>query len=255
MANESDSVNTGNSIQKTVWDWVKSIWKFFWDIVRSVFTTLRAFIFLFSKTFSILVPSAALTSGLDDKYNKTLAKQLSELVKKLELEDEQKQVILNNWIEQLEWTNSRATRERDANELIRWWQIILGILIPVLANRQDLIFLGVPGPALAGIAGVFVAVLTAIAQFRRPEERWRHYRVITEHYLTTIWNFITLSSDDYKDTSDHKGAFKIFDKQMMSVRNEDLTKFFGEVVPSNAYAELNKRIEEMQIQLAKSPEV
>ncbi|MBZ0309231.1 MAG: hypothetical protein K8I82_24410 [Anaerolineae bacterium] len=62
------------------------------------------------------------------------------------------------------WTNNRATRERDANEMIRWWQIILGVLIPLLINLGDteFLYLGISCQTVASAAGIYVAILTAL---------------------------------------------------------------------------------------------
>ena len=156
-----------NSVVSTV--------KFVWELFRTFILTVRALLFTFFKTFYVMLPSPAHTSMQDDEYNKKLQRQLTDLVSKLDLEPYQCDAINQNWLGQMAWANNRATRERDANELIRWWQIILGVLIPVLINTvppaswsPDL-FRGI-----ASFAGIFVAILTAVYQFRRPEERWRH---------------------------------------------------------------------------------
>jgi hypothetical protein len=174
----------------------------------------------------------------DDEYNKRLQKELSDLVDGLKLDPYQRDAVTKNWLGQMSWANNRATRERDANELIRWWQIILGVLIPVLINTAppaawspDL-FRGI-----ASFAGIFVAILTAVYQFRRPEERWRHYRILAERYQNELWNFVTLAGETYKqyqgDPEGHKKAFTEFHERMTKLKEEDITKFFGEVVASS----------------------
>lgn len=208
-----------------------NIVRFFWNVIRTVALTLRAIIFLVLKTPYMLIPSAAHTSAQDETYNDELRGQLTGLVLELDLDPLQKKVIIENWISQINWTNNRATRERDANELIRWWQIILGVLIPVIVNISPDVISQQAISLTVSLAGIFVAVLTAINQFRRPEERWRHYRVITERYQKELWNYITLSGDAYTEFSDHRAGYKVFNKRMGAIRQEDLTKFFAEVVP------------------------
>lgn len=224
---EAQQSDWGQKTQKFIWD----VLKFIWELIKTFFLTLRALLFLIIKTPYMLVPSSAHTSLEDDRYNKQLSSTLSGIVDDLEgLSQPERKVITENWIGQIKWTENRATRERDANELIRWWQIILGVLIPVLANidiaNREL---------LISAAGIFVAILTAIAQFRRPEERWRHYRLINERYLSELWQFVALSGvyQEFRDdeTRRHKAAFPVFDACMTAIRTEDLTKFFNEVVP------------------------
>ena len=219
---------------------IMNIVRFFWNVIRTIALTLQAVIFLVLKTPYMLIPSAAHTSAQDETYNSELRGQLTGLVLELDLDPLQKKVIIENWISQINWTNNRATRERDANELIRWWQIILGVLIPVIVNVQINF---IDTNLFVSLAGIFVAVLTAINQFRRPEERWRHYRVITERYQKELWNYITLSGEAYVEFSDHRAGYKLFNRRMSAIRQEDLTKFFAEVVPPTR-SENDNEIEE-----------
>ncbi len=202
-----------------------SIVQFFWEIISQIFSTLRAILVLLIQTPAVLLPSVAQTSSKDDEYNQELNKRLRALADELGLDSQQKKTIQDNWLGQIDWTNKRATRERNANELIRWWQIVLGVLIPVLVGMDSS-----EARTLASIAGIFVAVLTAIYQFRRPEERWQHYRAINERYLAEYWNFIVLSEDVYKDVPDHKAAFQRFNARMNEIKREEVSKFFSTVV-------------------------
>lgn len=223
-----------------LWARLVDVVSFIWEVVKTFIYTLRALLFMIFKTFYVMLPSPAHTSMQDDTYNQKLQDQISVLVDKIELDETQREVLKKNWLEQMSWANGRATRERDANELIRWWQIILGVLIPVLINTQipetaPAWLQAVNPAAIASLAGIFVAVLTAVYQFRRPEERWRHYRILTEKYQNEIWNFITLSGEVYqpfRETRDHKEAFHKFHERMMALKEDDVTKFFGEVVTS-----------------------
>jgi predicted CopG family antitoxin len=210
--------------------------KFIFSMFKTLILTARALLFTVVKIFYVILPSPAHTSMEDDEYNRQLQRELSELIDDLELEIYQQEAINKNWLGQMAWTNKRATRERDANELIRWWQIILGVLIPVLINMPDPDDLKV-FTTIASLSGIFVAILTAVYQFRRPEERWRHYRILTERYQNELWNFITLSGDVYEEankTKDHKKAFAEFHERMTNLKEEDITKFFGEVVASSS---------------------
>lgn len=255
---------------KTIWatlpKWFQALILFFWEIVERLFTTVRSLVFLILDTVLMILPSAALTSRRDDEgYITKLKSEMTETVNNLSLDPTDKEIILKNWLPQLVWTNNRANRERNANELIRWWQIILGVLIPVLNSNPDAT---IPIPNTEGISftiivsyiGVFVAILTAIAQFRRPEERWRHYRRVTENYQGEMWDFVTLSNDAYVDEkgskiTNHRKAFKIFNQRMSKIRQDDLANFFGETNTASKQLdieELKKQIdayEDLQIRI------
>jgi hypothetical protein len=248
MSQPNNTQNTTEqNTNRTVWSqlpkWFQDLITFFWEIIRRIFTAIRSLFFLLVDTFTMVLPSVALTSRRDDDaYLKSMRVELTAVINDLKLNKDQKEIILKNWLEQYIWSNNRANRERNANELIRWWQIILGVLIPVLTTpiafgaysegglssvfgqSQSLI-----GVQIGSILGVFVAVLTAIGQFRRPEERWRHYRILAENYLMELWDYITLSGEDYKNFKEHHEGFKVFNQRMTKLRRDDVSTFFAEV--------------------------
>ena len=230
------------SIVTSLWLAIRTVANYIWDIIQSIFQAFKALLFLIFNTFTTLLPSAAFTTVNDDTYNKALIKKLEDLIMELPLDKHTQKIIVSNWLEQLGWTNGRATRERNANELIRWWQIILGVLIPVIANSQSnpetglitIIGIGLSKDVTVSTLGIFVAILTAVAQFRRPEERWRHYRLTTESYLNEIWAFISLSGKEYGPFTTHEDqAVKHFHDRMSQIRQEDTNKFFGEIFNEN----------------------
>lgn len=244
MSDDTQTTTNDQNVQKQAPGWVRAFnsppVKFVVDILIVFFKTIRSFIYLIVKTPYTLLPSAAHTTMDDKVYNDELAQQLREQIDLLgdDLSRTQKTIIQENWIEQIRWTNDRANRERDANELIRWWLIILGVLIPVLnaAGGTSFIF-GLPHTTIVSIAGVLVAFLTAIAQFRRPEDRWRHYRMVSERYQNELWNYITLSGESYAakegEPLTHATAFNTFHGRMTQIKQEDVNKFFGEVIQNN----------------------
>ncbi len=216
-----------------LWTQIKAVVGFFWGIIQNIAITIRAAIFLFVNTPSVLLPSVVHTTLADERYNRWLIDQLTRVSQEMDLDPIQKEVLVENWINQIDWVSKRANRERDANELIRWWQIILGVLIPVLIQ------IGLAD--LASLSGVFVAVITAVHQFRRPEDRWRHYRMLTERYQIEFWSFVTRSDPEYTDKT-HKEAFHIFNERMNELKREELAKFFGEVVPPSAGSAVEERV-------------
>jgi archaellum biogenesis protein FlaJ (TadC family) len=227
--------------QRTFWstlpNWLQALVLFFWEIVERIFTTIRSLVFLLLDTVLMILPSVALTSRRDDEeYSRKIRDQMTKIIQELNLDKSQERIILQNWMGQIGWTNNRATRERNANELIRWWQIILGVLIPVLNSlgpTETVFGTQLAVTTVVSFIGVFVAILTAIAQFRRPEERWRHYRRVTENYQGEMWDFIALSGEIYVTESgqritSHREAFTVFNQRMSKIRQDDLANFFGE---------------------------
>ncbi len=157
---DQQAAQTENNLTRYLWNPLRGFVSFFWEIIKNIGYMLRATVFLFINTLPVLLPSVVHTTSADTEYNKWLSNQLKEIAKALDLDLLQQKIINENWISQMNWVENRATRERNANELIRWWQIILGVLIPV--------FIQVGLETVASLAGVFVAVITAVHQFPPP---------------------------------------------------------------------------------------
>jgi uncharacterized membrane protein len=85
---------------------------------------------------------------------------------------------------------------------------------------------------VASLAGALVTVLTAMQQFRRPEERWHHYRKLTERMQAEYWAFVNMDEEIYKgvlydeqkkpksrkDKAVRSAAFQVFHERMTRLR-------------------------------------
>jgi hypothetical protein len=107
--------------------------------------------------------------------------------------------------------------------------------------------------------GIFVAFLTGISQFRRPDENWRHYRILSENYQNELWDFITLSGENYRKVDQttntvskiltYDEAFTVFHQRMTRLRKEDVSSFFKETASNSrprTIEELKKEMLELQ---------
>lgn len=216
-------------------------------LTASLLQSVKYIVFLITNTTRLIMPSPIVsTQRSDDTYISETSKTFKEILDNkntaalqadgktqyvVDVDDTQRDIILKNWLPQIEWTNNRANRERDANELISWWQLVIGALIPFVATVQGPIIFGIYGTTIVAVLGIFVTILTGLIRFRRPEERWKHYRRLTEDYQRELWNFISLNDPDYKD-SDHKAAFAKFNEKMTVLRQNDVRVFLGEVAVS-----------------------
>ncbi len=219
------------------------------NLIRTVASVLGALIMVVLKTFYVLLPATSHSARDDARYDRQKSADLSGMIQTLVQENRldryQVKILTDCWLDQMAWTSARATRERNADELIRWWQIIFGVLIPVLVNVQtpdrmfDLGFTLLSQDVVISTLGITVAILTAVYQFRRPEQRWRHYRTLAERYQTEFWSYVSLSGT-YRGL-DHRQAFHLFNSRMIHIREEDVTKFFGEVVPASPQAKEAER--------------
>jgi hypothetical protein len=195
-------------------------------LTANILDSIRYTGFLFSDTIRLLLPSPVVsTKRSDNTYISDMSDTFKDMMKRVKVTEAQRDIILKNWLPQIEWTNSRANRERDANEMISWWQIILTALIPFIATADNIF--GLKSATVVAVLGIFVTILTGLIRFRRPEERWKHYRRLTEDYQRELWNFISLSGP-YKD-QEHLVSFKDFNEKMTLMRENDIRVFLGEV--------------------------
>jgi hypothetical protein len=244
MTNENQEIKKPVT-EQGAWNIVKSVFDYLRDILNAVFGAILSIIIFIFQTPIIILPAITHTTRKDIIYNREQIDKLKKIIETdlKDLDDIQKKVIIEQWIDQYNWTNNRATRERDANEMIRWWQIILGVLIPLLINLGDteFLYLGISCQTVASAAGIYVAILTAIYQFRRPEERWRHYRIVSENYLQEFWAYFALSQDIYVPNSEafkeiqpitHKAAFSHFIARLNKIKNSEVQNFFSQVAPA-----------------------
>ncbi len=231
-----------DDVLSRMWAWITM---FFGGLLRIV----EAFVMILVKTVTVLLPSVARFGNADRKYLDSQKDNLIKTAQELKLSEQQQTIIKDRWIEQTIWAGGRANTERDANEIFRWWQIVLGASIPVFS------LLGEPGNnvgrVLASIAGAFVAIITSVQQFRRPEERWRHYRILAENYLSEFWSYVSLTGQDYQDARKeaedalekarsagdtemnlHRLMFDLFDRNMTRLQKEELSTFFNQTMPA-----------------------
>jgi ABC-type multidrug transport system fused ATPase/permease subunit len=181
--------------------------------------------FILVDTVRLLIPSSVYTDRSDVALNNETYKTYTDVIGKINLSHDKKDVLLRNWLPQIEWTNNRANRDRDTNETIVWWQIIFAALIPFVASYEK--FGGVDSKVIVSFFGIFVAVLTGILQFRRPEERWKHYRILTENYQQELWNYISLAGP-YRHMT-HNEGFREFHEKMSILRENEIRIFFREI--------------------------
>ncbi len=220
------------------------------SLTKNLSDSFRYIGLLFSNTVSLLLPSPVIsTQKQDNSYIKKMTATFQDVLKEQQPDDHrlnkaQMEVITQNWIPQIEWTGNRANRERDANEMISWWQIILAAFIPFVASFETVA--GIRSTVIMAMLGIFVTILTGLLRFRRPEERWKHYRRLTENYQSELWNYITLTGP-YSGFESHKDAFINFNDKMTLLRENDVRVFLGEVASNTTPAEDTRKANEAAV--------
>ncbi|MGH2416137.1 MAG: DUF4231 domain-containing protein [Microcystaceae cyanobacterium] len=166
-----------------------------------------------------------------DLNRKVSTKQsLEKLIETLELSDLQKHFLRSRWLEQVSWMGERAKQARNWYYRLRLTAIIGGIIVPILVglNINDRnVALSVRWSTV-GLSGV-VAISSALEEFFRYGDRWRHYRHTSESLKTQGWQFSQLSGL-YSDYKSHQEAFSNFATHIEDILQRDVEVYVTEVV-------------------------
>ncbi|MEB3337737.1 MAG: DUF4231 domain-containing protein [Leptolyngbyaceae bacterium] len=165
-----------------------------------------------------------------DPYRDWLKKDFGELFQELHLKEAQKKFLQSRWLDQLMWTEGKASQTRDRYYALRLTAIIGGVIVPVLvsfevSNNENLTkalrYLTI------GLSGV-VAVSAAVEEFFHYGERWQHYRRTAESLKTQGWQFSQLSGS-YRTFKTHEDAFVVFADRIEEIIQRDVEIFVTQV--------------------------
>ena len=151
-------------------------------------------------------------------------RQFEKVIAALELNDLQRQFVLDRWLDQLLWFEDKAHLNQRRYYTLRLMTIIGGVTVPALVslsvNDRD-----VADALLWTTFGLslVVAIAAALDGFFRHGERWRSFRRVAELLKAHGWQFFELSGP-YR-APNHARAFPSFAAQVEAVIQEDLKAF------------------------------
>ncbi|MDA0265783.1 MAG: DUF4231 domain-containing protein [Cyanobacteria bacterium] len=169
-------------------------------------------------------------------YNDTLREELSGLVNKLELPELYKQSMKSRWLDQVLWTEGKASRAQKRFYSLRLTTVIGGVIIPALVafnnfgledttlNKR---FSDAFPMALFGLTQL-VAVCTAVEEFFQYGVQWRQYRATAENLKSEGWQYFQLSGS-YRKAKSHLQAYPVFSTRVERVLRRDVQTYLSEV--------------------------
>jgi hypothetical protein len=89
---------------------------------------------------------------------------------------------------------------------------------------------------------LLVGISGAVEHFFRYGERWRHYRKTVEWLKVEGWQFILLTGP-YRRLDTHEEGFRTFSGRVENLLQQEVTEFFGRVVPSEGQPTSSEKTE------------
>ena len=163
-------------------------------------------------------------------------RQFEQIIAALELNDLQRQFVVNRWLDQLLWFEDKAHLNQRRYYTLRLVTIVGGVIVPALVSlsvrdrdvAQAILW------TTFGLSLV-VAIAAALDGFFRHGERWRSFRRVAELLKAHGWQFFELSGP-YRAPS-HARVFPLFAAQVEAVIQEDLKAFIAQGARAPAPAE------------------
>jgi hypothetical protein len=169
-------------------------------------------------------------------YNDILREELSGLVNELELPELYKQSMKSRWLDQVLWTEGKASKAQQRFYSLRLTTVIGGVIIPALVafnnfgiddSALNKRFSDVFPMALFGLTQL-VAVCTAVEEFFQYGVQWRQYRATAENLKSEGWQYFQLSGS-YRKAKSHLQAYPVFSTRVERVLRRDVQSYLSEV--------------------------
>ena len=169
-------------------------------------------------------------------YNDTLKEELSGLVNELELPELYKQSMKSRWLDQVLWTEGKASKAQKRFYALRLTTVIGGVILPALVafnnfgpedstlNKRLAYFFPIGLFALTQV----VAVCTAVEELFQYGVQWRQYRATAENLKSEGWQYFQLSGS-YRKAKSHLQAYPVFSTRVERVIRRDVQTYLAEV--------------------------
>lgn len=146
--------------------------------------------------------------------------EYDKLINSLKLNEEQKNFLTSRWLDQVLWMEGRAKPCQQKYYLLRIAAIAGGILVPALgAFAKDNSW----AQGAVVIIGLLVALATALEEFFKFGERWRHYRRVIEALKHEWWSYYGLCGP-YAGM-EHAAGFSSFADKVEALLAADVEAF------------------------------
>lgn len=164
-----------------------------------------------------------------DKAINDRIKDTQELIEGLKLDEFRKKQIKIIWLDFISLMEHLTQKHFRRYNILNLTTIISGILVPVTINL-------IPSQYYATLSGTILGVMSsvsaAINQSYRVNDRWRHFRLISENLKIEGEKFFALSDNYHSFTTHEEEAFKLFMKNVEDIKQNQIDVYFKSVIKS-----------------------
>ncbi len=150
------------------------------------------------------------------------------MIDELSLSRLQRRYLRSRWLDQLVWTEGRASRAQRRYYTLRLVTIVGGVTVPALVTLDLKGTTGIAATAATWTVSLLVAISAAVEGFFRYGDRWRHYRRTAEVLKIEGWEFSQLSGN-YATFTTHAAAHRHFAQRVEDVLRQDVEGFITTV--------------------------
>lgn len=172
-----------------------------------------------------------------DKLIRTRLQGFTSIIDEAGLDAFKKNQIKNNWLESIVLMEYLTRKHTLLYNICNNVTIIGGILIPVVVNLDDKLLHPESAKIIATTLGIFVSVSAGLNQSYRYNERWRHFRLISESLKVEGEMFFSLSGKYTVFNNFTDEAFKLFMTNVKSIKENQIDIYLRKVVRSETNAD------------------
>jgi hypothetical protein len=161
-----------------------------------------------------------------DKLISERIKRTNEMISSLSLDDSKKDQIKNHWLDSILLMEHLTKKHYLRYNYLNLITIVGGVLIPVVINLlpQD------SSALVTTFLGVTVSIAAGINQSYRFNDRWRHFRLISEELKIEGELFFALGEKYQSFITHNNEAFKLFITNVESIKKNQIDTYMKKVI-------------------------
>jgi hypothetical protein len=165
-----------------------------------------------------------------DAYSDWLTTEFGGLIDELDVDDTRKRFLRSRWLDQVIWTEGKATKARNRYYGLRLTTVVGAVLVPALVSLNpsnetlDDVF-----QVATWVVSLVVAISAAVEQFFHFGDRWRNYRRTAERLKAEGWLYLQLSGPYGTDRTTHASAYEAFALRVEELIQSDVDAYLTEV--------------------------
>ena len=166
----------------------------------------------------------------ETSYPDWLKSEFDSLIDELDVDEQRKRFLKSRWLDQVIWTEGKASRARNRYYLLRLTTVVGALLVPALVSLDPSDETLHDAARIATwVVSLVVAISAAVEQFFHFGDRWRNYRRTAERLKAEGWLYLQLSGPYARDRATHEAAYPSFAIRVEELIQADVDAYLTEV--------------------------